>query len=308
MKLMPEDIAGISLAGTRAEEVCYFPSEPVTPGRGCLIQIYPAAADSQLVRLGDSLTLLGRDPVCDVVLNQTAVSRRHAAIDLTDDGYVVRDLNSTNGTFLDDEKIEGEVLLQGGELIRIGNTVLKFLSAMDQEAQYHEVVRQLMTRDPLTNTFNRGFLIPTLEKQLRNSAAPGTAVILLDLDLFKSVNDTYGHLVGDEVLRIFCERIRPLLRSTDLLARLGGEEFLILCPQTSQDDALRVAERVRLSVSGQKFSTQAGRINVSCSLGVTFAPASGSLGVDDVLAEADHWLYVAKHDGRNCVRSRLDGN
>ncbi|MCA9061027.1 MAG: GGDEF domain-containing protein [Planctomycetaceae bacterium] len=306
---MAVDADTSALAKTCPEETRYFDNDAIradaaAPGRGCLIQIYPAVADAQLVRLQRPATLIGRDPACDIVLDQTAVSRRHAAVEQCDTGYRVRDLNSTNGTFLDDQLIREEHL-QGGELIRIGGTILKFMSSLDEEAHYHTVVRELMTRDPLTSTFNRSYLIPTLSKTLTGSRNTdvATSLILADIDHFKSVNDTWGHLVGDEVLRIFCERVRQVLRQNDLLARLGGEEFAVLCQGTQRNDAMKAAERIRLAIANEKFRTQAGSLEVTCSLGVTSVRPGQRATVDDVLADADHWLYVAKKAGRNCVRS-----
>ncbi len=203
---------------------------PVTvhPGRGCLLQIYPARVNAEMMRLNNRRTILGRDPSCDVTVEDNAASRTHAAIDADETGYHIIDLGSTNGTYVNDELVRDRRVLRGGELIRLGSTILKFMSSIDEEAQYHAVVHELMTRDPLTNAFNRAYLIPVLEKSILNSirTQTGMSIILMDIDHFKSINDSHGHLTGDEVLRIFCERIRACIRPADVLARLGGEEFL----------------------------------------------------------------------------------
>ena len=123
----------------------------VEPGKGCLLQIYPASSNSELMRLGCERTVIGRDTNCNITINDNAVSRAHAAIELIDATYFLTDLNSTNGSFVNDQLLRGRMPLEGGELIRIGGCILKFMSSMDEEANYHAVVHELMVRDSLTN-------------------------------------------------------------------------------------------------------------------------------------------------------------
>jgi diguanylate cyclase (GGDEF)-like protein len=292
-----------SLAETRANGFRLLDQESPTIGKACLLQIYPATTGSELVRLRSERTLIGREPSCDVPLDDHSVSRMHAAIDSLENGYQLVDLNSTNGTYVDDAIVESPVELTGGELIRTGNVILKFMSALDQEAQYHAVVHELMTRDSLTNTFNRSYIIPLISKELAacRRRTRTLSIILLDIDHFKSINDRFGHLVGDEVLRIFCERIRQGLQRGDLLARFGGEEFLILLRQTSVSDAVHVAERVRLAISSAPFQTQGGPLSVTCSMGVACSDGFVHDSCDSLLSAADALLYEAKNKGRNCV-------
>lgn len=297
-----------SLAETHTEGMQFFVPEPPKTGRGCLLQIYPAAANAEMVRLTKRRTLIGRDLSCDVALEDTAVSRSHSAIDSDDSGYSVVDLGSRNGTFVDDLILQDRRRLNGGELIRMGSTILKFMASMDEEAQYHAVVHELMTRDPLTNAFNRSFLMSSLEKLLPrcHRSNRDLSVIMIDIDHFKKVNDSFGHLVGDEVLRVFSERLRATLRSNDTLCRLGGEEFVVIAENSGLHEAVRVAERLRLVVSSAPFLTQAGPLQVTCSLGVaTLDHSASSTTVDQILSQADLRLYAAKNSGRNCVHSAI---
>ncbi len=295
----------ISLADTCADAFDVFAAEPMEPGKGCLLQIYPASLNSELMRLGTDRTVIGRDPSCDITIDDHSMSRQHAAVDLIGRSYFLADLNSTNGTYVDDELLHGRIPLQGGELIRLGGCILKFMSSMDEEANYHAVVHELMTRDSLTSTFNRSFLIPVIEKELKQCRQQNSelSVILLDIDHFKQINDQHGHLVGDEVLRIFCERIRQDLRKSDMLARFGGEEFVLACPRTSMTEAIRIAERVRLSISSIPFQTQAGPISVTCSLGVAVGDGVNFTNCDELISAADTSLYEAKNAGRNRVQA-----
>ena len=236
------------------------------------------------------------------------VSRTHAAIELDDPDYFVTDLGSRNGTFVNDKLLRDRRRLKGGELIRLGGTILKFMASTDEEANYHAVVQELMKRDPLTNAYNRSYLMLTLEKMLPRClfAKHNLAVIMIDIDDFKRVNDSHGHLVGDEVLRVFSERIRHTLREGDSLCRFGGEEFVVISERTDLPSALRIAERIRQTVSSTPFSTQGGPVVVTCSLGVMTLDQPNVATVDQLLSGADERMYAAKACGRNCVRSALD--
>lgn len=299
-----------SLADTQIEGFRFFQTEEEQSDRGCVLQIFPATPQAEMFLLNGRRTLIGREPSCDIALDDNAVSRSHAAIEQEDSGYSVVDLGSRNGTFVDDKLLRDRRRLRGGEHIRLGGTILKFMAAMNEEAQYHAVVHELMTRDPLTSAFNRSYLMSMLEKlQVRcRFTEQKLSVIMIDIDYFKKVNDSWGHLVGDEVLRVFSERIRNVLRSGDSLCRLGGEEFVLISERTELQDAVRIAERIRLTVSSTPFSTRAGPVEITCSLGVmTVDESNSSSTVDDLLSRADEWMYAAKASGRNCVRSPLNG-
>lgn len=297
-----------SLADTESEGFqCFLRSEEGS-GRGCVLQICPAIVQAEMFRLSNQRTVIGREPTCDISLNDIAVSRSHAAIDLNDSNYFVTDLGSRNGTFVDDKLLQNRRRLKGGELIRLGGTILKFMASMDEEVNYHAAVHERMARDPLTNAFNRSYLMSTLEKLLPRCQFSNfdLAIIMIDIDYFKKVNDSYGHLVGDEVLRVFSERIRHTLGEDDSLCRLGGEEFVVISEHTELREAVRIAERIRLAVSSTPFSTQAGPVFVTCSLGVMTLAHPNVATVDELLTRADERLYAAKASGRNCVRSTLD--
>jgi diguanylate cyclase (GGDEF)-like protein len=297
-----------SLADTQTEGFQFFLPSEAGSGCGCVLQICPATAQAEMIRLSNQRMVIGREPTCDIALDDNAVSRSHAAIERDDSNYFVTDLGSRNGTFVDDRLLRDRRRLKGGELIRLGGTILKFMTSMDEEANYHAAVYELMTRDPLTNAFNRSYLLSTLGKLLPGCqfSKHNLAVIMIDIDYFKQVNDSHGHLVGDEVLRVFSERIRHSLREDDALCRLGGEEFVVIAQQTELHDAVRIAERIRLAVSSTPFGTQSGQVIVTCSLGVMTLDPPKVATVDDLLSGADERMYAAKASGRNCVRSPLD--
>ena len=169
-------------------------------------------------------------------------------------------------------------------------------------ANYEESLSMALT-DPLTGLFNRRYLaahLPKLMARIEQTKRPVSA-IMLDIDLFKKVNDTYGHAVGDEVLKEVAVRISRNLRNFDTMARYGGEEFIIMMPEATPEAALMVAERLRMRIASEAFpvSVPAGEINVTISLGV--ATTDDPKGADELIRRADHALYVAKNRGRNCV-------
>jgi len=295
--------SALSLSETHVGGMEFFPAEHAHNGRGCLLQIYPASVDAEIVRLGFGKTLIGRDASCDVVIEDTAVSRHHAVIESCQDGYAVRDLQSTNGTYVCDVRTDDEVNLTGGELIRVGGTILKFMSSMAEEVQYHAVVRELMTRDPLTSTYNRSYLIPMLQKCLERAGESdkSLALIMMDIDHFKSINDQHGHVVGDEILRVFSERIRSRLPEKSILARLGGEEFLVVADGLDLQEAAAAADDFRLAVNSTPFQTQAGKVDVTCSFGVACSENARPKTVDAFLSAVDAVLYSAKNQGRDRV-------
>lgn len=181
--------------------------------------------------------------------------------------------------------------------------MFRFLAHDDLETRYHETVYAMMTRDGLTATFNKRYLLETLAREVarcRRHRRP-IALALLDVDHFKPINDTHGHLAGDDVLRSLAERLRGVLREDDILARFGGEEFAILMVELDTSAALTAAERCRQAVEQTPIPTSAGPIPVTVSLGVA-APPVGSLGTaEELLKFADDRLYEAKRDGRNRV-------
>lgn len=165
--------------------------------------------------------------------------------------------------------------------------------------QLNEQLRERALRDDLTGALSRRGLRERGERMLGGQEAAGTAVLMLDVDHFKAINDRHGHLVGDEVLRHLAQLLRDHLRDDALLARYGGEEFTVLLPMRSRQDAETVAERLRQVTEAQPCMSRAGPIRVTISIGVAFHRTAHSL--DEVLSRADTRLYEAKQAGRNCV-------
>jgi diguanylate cyclase (GGDEF)-like protein len=162
----------------------------------------------------------------------------------------------------------------------------------------------LATTDGLTGLSNRRSLFHLAERSFAAATRYGRPLtaLMFDIDHFKRVNDTYGHGVGDEVLREIARRCESGVREVDILGRYGGEEFVALLPETGLDGAMGVAERLRTSVGGTPIETSAGPIPITISAGVA-ALGGGCASLKDLLEQADAALYDAKHSGRNRVRS-----
>ncbi|MCK4945866.1 MAG: PleD family two-component system response regulator [Alphaproteobacteria bacterium] len=192
------------------------------------------------------------------------------------------------------------------ELLARVRTQVRRKRYQDRLRTNYEISLSMALTDSLTSLYNRRYLMVHLEKLLRKNieAKKTMCVLMLDIDHFKQINDTYGHGAGDEVLKIFSERILMRLRSFDLVVRLGGEEFVVVLPDISMNMAIHVAERLRKGIYSSPFNVivadKQTDINVSTSIGGSLI-AAGEIKVDEVLQLIDEELYKAKEDGRNCT-------
>jgi len=177
-----------------------------------------------------------------------------------------------------------------------------------ERAKLFEEISQLAITDDLTGLYNSRHLKRVLGEESKRSIRYGRSFsfIMLDIDFFKKINDTYGHLFGDEILKETASLIKGCLRSMDILARYGGEEFAILLPETDLESALQTAERIRMAVENHDFTSPDGNpVRVTVSQGVTSFPAPDVRDRSDIVAKADAALYEAKESGRNLVRFRM---
>jgi two-component system cell cycle response regulator len=191
------------------------------------------------------------------------------------------------------------------ELLARVRTQVRRKRYQDRLRSNYESSLSMALTDSLTGLFNRRYLMVHMEKMLNKNreTKKSLCALLMDIDHFKKINDTYGHAVGDQVLKTFAERVSKRLRSFDLVARLGGEEFVVVLPDILPDIAMQVAERLRKGICNEPFVVDSPHspINVSVSTGGFIVKSTDELKVEDILARADDELYRCKEGGRNCV-------
>jgi len=277
------------------------PGDEPKGGDACLVFVEGDQVLGLRVPLGDEVEL-GRDPACAVRLFADDVSRRHARISADAEGHVVVDLSSTNGTWVNGREV-GTHRLRAGDRIRLGGFVARYVAAGDPEGRQLADLALASRRDPLTGLPNRRAFEEDLAREVARAARTGEplAVVMLDLDRFKAVNDGYGHAAGDAVLRALAARAQGAVRAGDVVARLGGEELGLLLPGADLARAAEVAERLRAALAALPVDAAGHALAVTASLGcAVLAPGEPP---EALVARADARLYDAKRDGRNVVRA-----
>ena len=276
---------------------------PAAPARrsACVVVMHGEGLGRR-ADIGDAPVLVGRSSEADLVIAHQSVSRAHCRIWRTEDAYFVADLGATNTTRLNDAKLQGERTLVDGDQLTVGESILKFISQDSVEASYHEEIYQLATHDALTELCNRRHFAELADKEIARAMRHGRplSLCILDVDLFKPINDRHGHIRGDEVLRQVAAVLRRHARSDDVAARIGGEEFALLLPECTAADAAMLADRLREAVASTMFAPGGEAQRITVSIGVAaLAPHRDSRQA--LMAAADAALYRAKSEGRNRV-------
>lgn len=280
----------------------------VEHGQACLI-VLQGQRLGQRIDLGLGPLLIGRSPEAGLQLLEHSISRLHSRIWLEPSGYRIKDLDSTNKTFINDQPII-EAELKDGDHITIGSWVFKFMDTSSLEVRYHEELYLLATIDPLTELYNRRQFLELLEKELARAASHSRplALLIIDLDHFKEVNDRYGHPAGDIVLRRVSAILREQAPQELIVSRIGGEEFAIIVPEQPLEHAVSFAEGVRTAVAALDLHADTGPPvppGITISIGVASRDAETHT-VSKLLRAADEQLYRAKQAGRNKVCSPLN--
>lgn len=247
---------------------------------------------------------VGRGEKCDIQLMESSVSREHASIEFSDNSIpLLKDNQSTNGTFVNGLKVD-EVFLNEGDKVQFGlSTVFKVTQQDSMEYDFQSNLYESSIRDPLTGVYNKRYFTERIKRDftiaLRNFR--NLAIVFIDLDFFKKVNDTYGHLAGDAVLVEFAKRVDKALRKTDVFCRYGGEEFAIIVKDCSNDILPVIGERIRLLFDKRPIQFNNTLINITVSQGIASIEGENIASVEDLIADADKKLYKAKAEGRNRV-------
>ncbi len=246
---------------------------------------------------------IGRAVDEGVVLEDDAASRRHACLLWGGAGYVVKDLGSTNGTYVNDVQIS-ERVLRDGDRVTIGRTIFKYFQGGNIELAYHEEIYRLMTIDGLTQAHNKRAFDAALDREVSRAQRykrPLT-LVLFDIDHFKRVNDARGHVVGDAVLRQVAALVIEHVRREDIVGRVGGEEFALLAPEIDLENGVVVAEKLRALLERTPCRFEDQQIPVTASFGVaSIRELTGGPSAVELYRAADEKLYKAKKSGRNRV-------
>jgi diguanylate cyclase (GGDEF)-like protein len=268
----------------------------------CLVIIYGADLGRRIVLDGNPLEI-GRSVKCDLAIDQESVSRRHARLAWDGGRYKITDLGSTNGSYVNDELCTDRYLKDGDQL-KIGRTILKFMTGDNIETAYHEEIYRLMTFDGLTQVHNKRHFHETLDREVSRSSRYDRpmSLVVFDIDHFKKVNDTHGHLAGDALLRQLASIVRGRIRREDLFARVGGEEFAVLLPEIDLAGAATFADKIRKVIEVATFHFEDVTIGVTSSFGCATLRPPYATG-EQLYKAADAALYAAKQNGRNRVES-----
>ena len=261
----------------------------------------------KMYKLSEEETWLGRASDCFVIIDDEGVSRKHAVIRAQAEFFTVSDSNSTNGIFVNGERVASHQL-QDGDRVQIGsNTILKFSYQDEVEEKYQRKLYDSATRDSMTGAYNKKFFADQLKTEFAFCYRHRTmlSLMLFDIDHFKKLNDGWGHLAGDLVLKELAALVHTLLRTEDIFARYGGEEFGVILRDTDAERAFLIAERIRRAIEAKEFMYEEERLPVRISSGVATLAERNHETATDLVRTADRFLYKAKELGRNRTESAL---
>ena len=255
-------------------------------------------------RLSPGSTLeIGRSPTVGISLPEVmSISRKHARLRYSGSSVTLEDLGSTNGTYVNGVPVRGKSALRSGDRFQTAAVHFKFLHEQDVENAYHFAIYELMVRDGLTETYNKRKYDEEAQREFARAVRHQRplSLVLFDLDEFKRVNDSYGHLCGDFVLKQVASRARELLRPEQVFARVGGDEFAILAPETGLAGAEALAGKLRELVASLDYHYGEAQIPVTCSFGVAELDEQMTLP-QELYEAADRALLESKRAGRNRV-------
>ncbi len=253
--------------------------------------------------LEEGMITLGRVGEVDIPINDLGISRKHCALLFHQGKAILKDLGSTNGTFLNGKRVAEAELREGDKIQISSSTILKFDQQDKIENIFHKELYKMAVVDALTSAYNKRYFEERIQEEFsycfRNKVP--LSLVMFDLDHFKSVNDTFGHPAGDFVLSRIAGLTKTIIRGEDVLARYGGEEFVVILKATDADGAATLAERLRRLVEESDFDFEGKKIPVTISVGVASLTGQNFANWETMLKLADSLLYKSKNGGRNRV-------
>ncbi|MCA2959679.1 MAG: GGDEF domain-containing protein [Silvanigrellales bacterium] len=283
------------------------PAESIhTTGRNnaaVLLQYDGGAAGKRFILTGTQALIGRRADKVQVWIDDASVSREHCRIDFHGNKAYVTDLGSLNHSYINDQMIIQSAELTHGDMLRVGNVRLRYYSHGSADQLLFDRIYRMAVQDRMLEIFRKDYLLEKLEEDFRLAKTNSLhlALLMFDLDKFKSINDTHGHDAGDFVLKEVCNYIKPLVRPEDTFARFGGEEFCLLLPKLTLDEAFLFGERVRQLIEKSVFDYEGTLIPVTLSIGVASCMDPALTSAIDFIKAADACVYKSKNAGRNRV-------
>lgn len=256
----------------------------------------------KLCALQNGETVLGRSDEATIKINDGRISRRHVSLKVGDNGTVIADLGSTNGTYVNGNKVQSHTLQDGDKIQISSTTIFKFAYQDNIENIFHKELYKMAVIDPLTGAFNKRYFLDRLREEFSHALRSGQplSLMMLDLDHFKQINDTHGHLVGDAALQHFAKLVQHQVRTSDIFARYGGEEFAAILRNSDAIGAFTLAERIRSAVQNTPGVVTGQSLPMTVSIGVaTLGDEIDLKEPKDLIEVADGYLYQSKQRGRN---------
>jgi two-component system, cell cycle response regulator len=266
-----------------------------------LIQI-SGRETGQMHNLSGRTVRIGRDATCQVILDDPHISRVHAEIFFRNGNQIViRDAGSTNGIFVNGKRVTEQVLGDGDKILIGTRLYFKFAYQDAVDQSYQQNLFRAANIDGLTQLYNKKYFIDVLSKEFsfsRRTKQP-LSLLMIDVDHFKKINDTYGHMAGDLVLKSIGVYLQQHLRLENIACRYGGEEFAIILRNVPGDLAEHIAERLRKAMEGEKVVYRNTPIHITISIGIATFDTNNFETIEDFIRKADEHLYEAKQTGRN---------
>ena len=260
----------------------------------------------KLYCLEQEQTLIGRAEDVDIQINDTRISRHHFKIKVSAaQGAVLEDLGSTNGTYVNGERKKTHPLKDGDKIQISSSTVIKFAYGDKGERMFHDEFYNMANFDAVTGIYNKHAFSKRLDEEFSHASRTNfpLSLLMMDVDFFKRVNDTYGHLAGDFVLNDIAQRVQKTIRNEDILARYGGEEFVVTLRGIDSEGAVLLAERIRIAVGEKPMQFEGHDVPITISIGVATLKEKNFPSPQELIDHADKHLYAAKQGGRNQVRA-----
>lgn len=266
-------------------------------------------AVGKMFKLASNKMIVGRHPTNEILVDDEGVSRQHAFVERNVIGLVLVDNNSTNGVFVNGQRITRHILADGDKVQLGSSAILKFSFQDEVEERAQKQLYDSATRDGLTNCYNKKYFADQLKTEFAFYFRHNDplSLCLFDIDFFKKLNDGFGHPAGDHVLKTLATVVQKALRTEDIFARYGGEEFGIIFKSTDGEKAFLVMERIRRSIEKYEFVYDEKRMPVTISIGISTLHAQNYANPKALVKAADDYLYQAKGKGRNRTESAIVG-